>query len=57
MVTSWGSFVLLNIFRVIRRGTRSRHVMYRSRNHKYDFIHKMTSLELGSKLRYVLGKC
>ena len=57
MVTSRGSFVLLNLFRVGSRETRSCHLVYRSKNHKYDFMHKRTSLELGSELRYVLGRC
>ena len=57
VVTSWGSFVLLNIFRVVSRVTRSRYLVYRSKNHKYDFMHKRTSLELGSELRYILGRC
>jgi hypothetical protein len=49
--------VLSNLFRVRNRGTRSRHLVYSSKNHKYDFIHKKTSLELGPKLGYVLGRC
>jgi hypothetical protein len=57
VVTSGGSFVLLNLFRVESRGTRSRHLVYRSENHKYNFMHKMTSLKLGLKLRYVLRRC
>ena len=52
-----GLFVLLNLFRLGSRGTRSRHLVYRSKNHKYDVMHKRTSLELGSELRYVLGRC
>ena len=28
-------------------------MVYRSKNHKYDFMHKRTSLELGPELRYV----
>jgi hypothetical protein len=38
-----GSFVLLNFFRVESRGKMSRHLVYRSRNHKYDFMHNKTS--------------
>ena len=53
----WGSFVLLNLFRVVSRGTRNRHLIYRFRNHKYDFMHKSISLDLGPELRYVLGRC
>jgi hypothetical protein len=52
-----GSFVLLNIFRVGSRGTKNRNLVYRSSNHKYDFMNKRTSLELGSELRYILGRC
>ena len=51
------SFVLLNLFRVESRGTRSRHLVYRSWKHKHDFMPKMTSLELGLDVRYVLRKC
>ena len=47
-----GSFVFTNLFRVRNRGTRSRYLVYWSKNHKYDFMHKMTSLELGPKLRH-----
>jgi hypothetical protein len=39
-----GLFMLLNLFRVESRGTWSRHLVYRFRNHKYDFMHKRTSL-------------
>ena len=52
-----GSFVFSNLFRVRNRGTRSRHLVYRSKNHKYDFMHKRTSLKLGLELRYILGGC
>jgi hypothetical protein len=52
-----GSFVFSNLFRVRNRGTRSRHLVYRSKNHKYDFMHKRTSLKLGPELRYILGRC
>jgi hypothetical protein len=52
-----GSFVFSNLFRVRNIGTRSRHLVYRSKNHQYDFMHKRTSLELGPELRYVLGRC
>ena len=57
VVTSSGSFVLLNFFRVESKGIGNHHLVYRSKNHKYDFMRKRTSLELGSELRYVLGKC
>ena len=50
------SFVFSNLFRVRNRGTRRRHLVYWSKNHKYDFMHKRTSLELGLELRYVLGR-
>ena len=53
----WESFVLSNLFRVRNSGIRSRHLVYRSKNHKYDFMHKRTSLELGPELIKVrLGK-
>ena len=52
-----GSFVFSNLFRVGNRVIRSCHFVYWSKNHKYDFMHKRTSLELGSELKYVLGKC
>jgi hypothetical protein len=51
-----GSFVFSNIFRVWNRGTRSRHLVYWFKNHKYGFMHKRTSLELGPELKYILGK-
>ena len=51
------SFIFSNLFRVRNRGTRRRHLVYWSKNHKYDFMHKRTSLELGPELRYVLGMC
>jgi hypothetical protein len=34
-------------FRVMSKGTMICHMVYRYRNHNYDFIHKRTSLELG----------
>jgi hypothetical protein len=49
--------VLSNLFRVRNSEIRSRHLVYRSKNHKYDFMHKRTSLELGPELIYVLGRC
>ena len=52
-----GSFVFLNLFRVRNKGSRSRHLVYWSKNHKYDFMQKRTSFELGPELRYVLGRC
>ena len=52
-----GSFVFLNLFRVRNRETRSHHLVYWSKNHKYDFMYKRTSLELSSELRYILGRC
>ena len=52
-----GSLVFSNLFRARNRGTRSWHLVYQSKNHKYDFMHKRTSLELGPKLRYILGRC
>jgi hypothetical protein len=52
-----GLFVLLNLFRVESRGIRNRHLVYRFNNHKYDFMHKITSFELGPELKYVLGRC
>jgi hypothetical protein len=52
-----GLFVFSNLFGVRNRGTRSRHLVYWSKNHKYDFMHKMTSLELGLELRYILKRC
>jgi hypothetical protein len=51
------SFVFSNLFRVRNRGIRSRYLVYWSKNHKYDFMHKRTSLELGPELRCVLGRC
>ena len=57
MVTLGGSFVLFNLFRVGSRKIRSRHLVYRFKNHKYDFMHKRTSLELGLELKYVLARC
>ena len=50
-------FIFSNLFRVRNRGTRRRHLVYWSKNHKYDFMHKRISLELGSELKYVLGRC
>jgi hypothetical protein len=52
-----GLFVFSNLFRVRKRGIRSRHLVYWSKNHQYDFMHKITSLKLGSELKYVLGRC
>ena len=53
--TSRRLFMLLNLFRVKSIEIRSRHLFYRSKNHKYDSIHKRTSLiRSGAKLR--LGK-
>ena len=55
--SSWGSFIFSNLFMVRNRGTRSCHLVYWSKNHKYDFMHKRTSLELGPELRYILRRC
>ena len=52
-----GLLVFSIFYRVRNKGTRSRHLVYRFKNHQYDFMHKRTSLELGLKLRYVLGRC
>jgi hypothetical protein len=52
-----GSFVFPNLFKVTNKETRSRHLVYQSKNYQYDFMHKKTSLELDLKLRYVLGRC
>ena len=44
--------MLLNLFSVESRGTRSHNLVYRSRDRKYDFMHKMTSLtRSGAKVR------
>ena len=52
-----GLFIFSNLFRVRKRGIRSRHLVYRSKNQQYDFMHKRTSHELGPELRYVLERC
>ena len=52
-----GLFIFSNLFRVRNRETRSRHLVYRFKNHHYDFMHKRTNLELGPELKYVLGRC
>ena len=52
-----GSFVFSNLFRVRNRGIRGCHLVYRSKYHQYDFMHKRISLELGPELRYVLERC
>ncbi len=52
-----GWFVFSNVFRVRNRGTKSCHFVLWCMNHKYDFMHESTGLELGPELRYVLGRC
>ncbi len=50
-----GLFMLLNLFRVESKGIRSRHLVYRSKNHKYDFMLKRTNLTR-SEAKLHLGK-